>query len=90
MDFHFLIVDGIPCVLANNAEGYIPIRFEANTTIYIRGRKLEKQRGGAKRAVSMCVPSSSNRHQDLKQSTIQELVSSPFDSTHTLPPESFM
>ena len=33
--------DGVPCVLGNNIDGYIPIKFTPNATYYIQGKQKE-------------------------------------------------
>ena len=101
--FLFYFPDGIPCVLGNNADGYIPIRFDPNVTLHIRGRRAvhDKPRH-AKRINSMIVTPTAKQHSntvgmnggmnggmnDVKPISIHDLVAPTY--THTMPPDSFM
>lgn len=35
----FLLLDGDPCTVASNIDGYIPLRFEPFSTIIIQGKQ---------------------------------------------------
>ena len=93
--YKYSLPDGIPCVLGNNADGYIPIRFDHSMTLHIQGRRvIEDQARLNKRINSMIVPPTTKQSMnevtnEVKPISIHDLVS-PSYLSHTMPPENYV